>query len=27
VKEGLTVSLWLGRDRRRLMAGASREVA
>jgi len=27
VKEGLTVSLWLGRDRRRLMAGANREVA
>jgi ubiquinone/menaquinone biosynthesis C-methylase UbiE len=26
VKEGLTVSLWLGRDRRRLMAGPSREV-
>ncbi|HVT55663.1 MAG TPA: metalloregulator ArsR/SmtB family transcription factor [Xanthobacteraceae bacterium] len=27
VKEGLTVSLWLGRDRRRVLANSSRDVA
>ena len=26
-KDALTVSLWLGRDRRRVIAGSSREVA